>query len=145
MNPKQLFLLLYVNHSAKWFLKQFILFILIFFGITSGTFSQIKVSGKITNEEGVGLSQVSIAEKGKKNGTITSEDGSFILSVNNSKTLLVVSSVGFISQEIPLNGQTALAVSLKSGNTKLEEVVVVGYGTQKKGHAYRFRNLCEGN
>ncbi|MEO6328810.1 MAG: TonB-dependent receptor, partial [Ginsengibacter sp.] len=84
------------------------------------------------NEEGVGVSQVSVTEKGKKSGTITSNDGSFTLTVNNPNASLVISSVGFISQELPLNGQTSVDLTLATNNSKMEEVVVVGYGTQRK-------------
>ncbi|MEO6456230.1 MAG: TonB-dependent receptor [Ginsengibacter sp.] len=132
MNPKQIFLLLYRNHFHQWFIKQLILIMLFFFGITSTIFSQVKVSGKIANEDGVGVSQVSVTEKGKKSGTITSGDGSFSLSVDNPNASLVVSSIGFVSQEIPLKGRNSLDVTIVSNNTKMEEVIVVGYGTQKK-------------
>jgi hypothetical protein len=132
MNPKQPSILPCASRFNKWFLRQIFLIALFFFGITSGIFSQTNVTGKITNEEGVGIPQASVTEKGKKSGTTTADDGSFNLSVKNPNTSLVVSSVGFVSKEVPLNGKASLDVSLKSGNTKMEEVVVVGYGTQKK-------------
>ncbi|MDQ2721479.1 MAG: TonB-dependent receptor [Bacteroidota bacterium] len=132
MNPKQHFLLLYDNHLSKWLCKQIVLLLLFFFGITSCIFSQTTVSGKIKNAAGIGVPHVSVTEKGKKKGTITSDDGLFTLSVNNSNATLVVSSIGYIPQEIPVNGRASFDVLLKASETQLGEVVVVGYGTQKK-------------
>lgn len=94
--------------------------------------AQTKISGKITNEEGEGIAQVSVTEKGRKNGTLTTDDGSFTLTVGNANATLVATSVGFAQQEISLEGKTSLEVALKSSDAKMQEVVVVGYGTQKK-------------
>ncbi len=132
MNPKQFTLLLYGDNFKKLFLKLFTLITIFFFGFTSCVFSQTKISGKITSEAGVAIPQVSVTEKGKTNGTTTSGDGSFDLTVNNPRATLTVSSVGFLSQEISLNGRTSIDITLKATDTKLDEVVVVGYGTQRK-------------
>lgn len=90
------------------------------------------VSGNITsasdNEPIIGAS---IMVKGTANGTITDFDGNFQLSAN-SDAILVVSFVGFITQELSLNGKNTLNVALKEDNKMLDDVVVIGYGTQKK-------------
>ncbi len=128
----QRYLLPYDHHSNRWFLKHFVFTVLFLFGIVSCLFSQTKISGRITNEAGVGVPRSSVVEKGKKNGTTTADDGTFTLSVSNLKASLEVSSVGFLSLELPLSGRASIEVSLKSSNVKLDEVVVIGYGTQKK-------------
>ena len=91
----------------------------------------ISVSGTITDENGEALPGASIVEKGTANGTITDIDGNFSLNVNDNASLLV-SFVGYVSQEIQLNGRTSLEISMKPDFASLEEVVVVGYGTTTK-------------
>lgn len=90
-----------------------------------------RVTGKVTDESGVALIGVSIAVKGTTNGTVTDLDGSYTLDVDNN-SVIVFSYIGFVNQEIVYAGQTTLNVSLKIDAQKLEEVIVVGYGGQKK-------------
>lgn len=73
----------------------------------------------------------SVVVKGTTNGTVTDLDGNFVLEVNNGD-VIQVSFIGYITQEIKYTGQATLAVNLVEDTQKLEEVVVVGYGTQKK-------------
>ena len=73
----------------------------------------------------------SVMLKGTSNGTITDLDGNFILN-GTSKGTLVISFIGYITQEIPMNGKTSLKVVLKEDTKTLDEVVVIGYGTQRK-------------
>ena len=90
------------------------------------------VTGTVTDESGSGLPGVSIVEKGTANGTTTNESGKFTLEVANTQSVLVFSFVGFMSQEMAVGSQSNLSVSLKSDDQLLNELVVVGYGTQKK-------------
>ena len=91
------------------------------------------VSGVITSEEdGEPLPGVTVLVKGTTNGTITDIDGRYQLTVGNNDAVLVVSFVGFQSEEITVGNQTTINVSMEMDVTSLEEVVVVGYGTQKK-------------
>ena len=90
------------------------------------------VSGVITSgEDGTTLPGVTILEKGTTNGTITDIDGNFKLSVDDDATL-VVSFVGFKTQEISVGSQSNINITLDSDVSTLQEVVVVGYGTQRK-------------
>jgi TonB-linked SusC/RagA family outer membrane protein len=96
-------------------------------------FSQIKVEGVVTAAtDGLPLIGVNIVEKGTLNGTITDLDGSYTLEVSRPDVVLVFSYTGFASQEIPLNGQNKIDLIMKEESTLLEQIVVVGYGTQKK-------------
>ena len=70
-------------------------------------------------------------EKGTTNGTITNMDGEFSLEVPNKATLQI-SYIGFNTQEIPVNGQKSFTIRMTEDTQSLDEVVVVGYGTQKK-------------
>lgn len=91
----------------------------------------IQVRGTVTDPTGMTVIGANVLEKGTSNGIITDLDGNFVLSVAPNATL-VVSYVGFLTQEIQVNGQTTIQVTLKEDNEMLDEVVVVGYGTMKK-------------
>ncbi len=73
-----------------------------------------------------------VIEKGTTNGTITDADGNFTLNVSSPNAILVISYIGYKEQEIPVNNQTSFNVKLTEDSQALDEVVVVGYGTQKK-------------
>ena len=93
----------------------------------------ISVSGKITaTDTQMGLPGVNIALKGTSKGTSTDTGGNFTISVPNSKSVLVVSYVGYLPQEIIVGNQTKINLSLSPDAKDLNEVVVVGYGTVKK-------------
>jgi TonB-linked SusC/RagA family outer membrane protein len=80
----------------------------------------------------VGIPAVSVQELNTTNGTTTNTSGDFSLNVSNPNATLVFSSLGYNSQTIPLDGRTNMAVTLVGSVTQLEQVVVIGYGTQKK-------------
>ena len=90
------------------------------------------VSGRVTDEIGVGLPGASVSIKGTTTGVITNLEGIFAISVEDPGAVLIVSYVGYISQEITVGDQTELMVTLAPDLVGLEEIVVVGYGTQKK-------------
>ena len=93
-------------------------------------FSVIKVTGKITDEDGDPLVGVSVKIVGTSTGTVTDVDGIYSISAEEGSSL-VFSYIGFESQTLPVRGGT-LNVVMKSSGTQLSEVVVVGYGTQKR-------------
>jgi len=97
-----------------------------------GAWGQANIKGKITDEKGAGLSGVSILLKGTGNGTGTDADGNFSMNVPGSKGTLVISSVGFATQEVPVNNRNTVNVTLLADVRSLENVVVVGYGSQLK-------------
>ncbi len=90
------------------------------------------ISGKVADENGEGLPGVNIVLKGTQTGTTTRASGDFELNVPDENAVLVFSFVGYISQEINVAARTAVDVVLKADTKALEEIVVVGYGTQKK-------------
>jgi len=95
---------------------------------------EISVSGVVTDENGQGLPGVNIAIKGTNRGVNSTANGSFKISVPNTDAVLIFSFVGYISQEIEVGSKNTINVSLKTDDRALDEVVVVGYGTQKKAN-----------
>ncbi len=97
------------------------------------SFSQTEIiTGTITDNQGVPLPGVNILEDAKTyNGAVTDFDGNFIIKASSSAKL-IISYVGFITQEIQLNGQTNLAIIMEEDLFGLDEVTVVAYGEQKK-------------
>lgn len=93
---------------------------------------QFQVSGTITDTNGGPLAGANIVEKGTVNGTQTDFDGNFVLDLNNENATLVITYIGFANKEISVNGQTTLNIVLEESAAGLDEVVIVGYGTQKK-------------
>ncbi|MBR0115905.1 MAG: TonB-dependent receptor [Prevotella sp.] len=89
-----------------------------------------RVSGKIVDSEGP-LIGATVLEKGTSNGTVTDIDGNFSLDVNPGATI-VVSYVGYISQEIKVGSQSNFNITLDAEGGNLNEVVVIGYGTQRR-------------
>ncbi len=93
--------------------------------------AKITVTGKVLSEKNEPIPGATVAVKGTTTGTITSADGDFSLSVP-SNSVLTISFVGFKSQEIPVNGKSNFQITLKEEQQLMEEVVVVGYGTQRR-------------
>ncbi|MCW3087133.1 MAG: TonB-dependent receptor, partial [Sediminibacterium sp.] len=92
------------------------------------------VTGRVLNAARQPLARVAILEKNTSNGTVTADDGSFSLNVASDQSILVVSFVGYKLQEIPVNGRSSVAINLLEEIKELNDVVVVGYGTQKKAN-----------
>ena len=91
------------------------------------------VTGTVTDSQG-GIPGANVKVKGGTAGTITNMDGQFTLSVPSSKSILVVSYIGYTPQEVAINGKNKLDIHLLEDTKTLDEVVVVGYGVQKKSH-----------
>ena len=90
------------------------------------------VTGKVTGAKGEPLSGVSIQVKGTNRGTSTDNDGNFSINVTKPDAVLVVTSLGSARQEIHLAGRTNIPITLTTTTTQLDQVVVVGYGSQRK-------------
>lgn len=90
------------------------------------------VSGQVFDENAYPLPGVNVIEKGTLNGTATDANGRFSLRVADENSVLVVSFIGYTAQEVPVLGRQQFEIVLEPDTRQLEEVVVVGYGTQKK-------------
>ena len=97
----------------------------------SGSVTQqgVTVKGVVKDAKGEPIIGATVTEKGTKNATVTDFDGNYSLNVSSRNTVLVVSYIGFVAQEVKAGGD----VTLQEDNALLNEVVVIGYGTQRKG------------
>jgi len=93
-----------------------------------------KIRGKVTDDNGEGLPGVSILIKGTQQGTITDENGNYELSVSNSEAILIFSFVGYQTIEREIGDNDTINIVLTNDIKSLEEIVVVGYGTQRKAN-----------
>ena len=95
-------------------------------------YGQVAVTGTVNDAEDMPLPGVSVIIKGSSTGTVTDIDGNFRLEVKNEDAVLIFSYVGFLSKEIPVGEQTTFNIKLDEDVEQLSEVVIVGYGAQKK-------------
>ena len=109
----------------------FLLLTLLSFSLTA--LAQQKVTGKVKDSSGEPVIGASVVVKGNNTmGTITDFDGNFMLDVP-TKSVLVISYIGYVTQEVPTAGKKSLEIILKEDTKTLDEVVVIGYCTQRKG------------
>ncbi|MEX2593080.1 MAG: TonB-dependent receptor plug domain-containing protein, partial [Anditalea sp.] len=96
-------------------------------------YAAIQVSGTVTSSsDAEGIPGVNILVKGTGTGTITDVEGSYSLNVPNENDTLIFSSIGYISQEVAVNGRAVIDITMEEDMQNLDEVVVVGYGTQRR-------------
>ncbi len=92
----------------------------------------LTVSGKIVSATGEALPGVSVLVKGTTIGSSTDANGAYSINVPNGSSVLVFSSTGFLTRELPVNNRAIIDVTLEAGSSAMDEVVVIGYGTEKK-------------
>ncbi len=111
-----------------------LLFVFTAFGFTTKAFSQsIEVNGTITDSAGIPLPGATVTLKSDQSiGTQSDFEGNYSIEVPNKQTVLVYSFLGFLTKEITVGNQTTINVSLEESAESLDEVVLVGYGTQKR-------------
>ncbi|CAN5150246.1 TonB-dependent receptor [soil metagenome] len=93
---------------------------------------KVHVTGTVNDDKGNPAANASVSVRGSKTGTTTDASGAFAIDVPSSKSVIVITNTGFESQEFAVGTKTNFNVSLKISTSNLNEVVVVGYGTQKK-------------
>ena len=122
------------NLASPPFLKYLLLQICIVASL--GAFAQgITISGTVTSSEDAGgLPGVNVVIKGSVQGTVTDVNGAYQIEVPGAESILVFSSVGYITEEIAVGNQTVIDLNMSPDVTALEEIVVIGYGTQRKSH-----------
>ncbi|WP_233218941.1 SusC/RagA family TonB-linked outer membrane protein [Adhaeribacter arboris] len=109
-----------------------LLFLLLLMATTEAWAQNIAVTGKVTGDKGEGLPGVTVLLKGTTNGTSTDPSGNYSLTVPNGEGTLVISFIGYNTQEVAINNRNSINITLGADVKALEEVVVVGYGTQRK-------------
>ncbi|WP_321373239.1 TonB-dependent receptor [uncultured Draconibacterium sp.] len=116
-------------------MKKFLSLFIILLAFAIGVSAQNQLTGNVIDaENNEALIGATIIEKGTTNGTITDVDGNFSLTTQSESGIIEISFIGYLTQEIEFSGSANLNVSLKADVTGLDEVVVVGYGVQKKSH-----------
>ena len=106
---------------------------LLFLTILSvGAYAQSKVSGRVIDDQQQGLPGVSVVAKGTTTGSVTDTDGRYTFTVPAGASALVFSYIGYVSQEVPVSGKGTINITLATDTKSLNEVVVVGYGTQRR-------------
>ena len=100
--------------------------------ITAAIAQNVTVKGKVVDANGEALIGVNVSVKGTTIGTITDLDGNYTLQAPNAKSTLTFSFIGFQSTDVAVNNQSTINITLKEDSQNLDEVVVVGYGVQKK-------------
>jgi TonB-linked SusC/RagA family outer membrane protein len=118
----------------KYLRQPKLLLLTIFSFVTVALFAQeVTISGTVTNKENNDpLEGVSVKVKNSATGTTTKKDGTFTIKVPSSESILVFSYVGFGSFERKAGASGVISIQLERGNDRLEEVVVIGYGTKKR-------------
>ncbi|MFT3677856.1 MAG: SusC/RagA family TonB-linked outer membrane protein [Chitinophagaceae bacterium] len=113
--------------------KALMAFSMLFLSLVSISQDRV-ITGKVTDsKDGSALSGVSVSVKGTTTGTQTDVNGEYRISVSSSATTLIFSSIGYNSQELSIEGKTQINVNLEVNNAALGEVVVIAYGTRKRG------------
>jgi iron complex outermembrane receptor protein len=113
--------------------KALMAFSMLFLSLVSISQDRV-ITGKVTDsKDGSALSGVSVSVKGTTTGTQTDVNGEYRISVSSSATTLIFSSIGYNSQELAIEGKTQINVNLEVNNAALGEVVVIAYGTRKRG------------
>ncbi|PKQ45565.1 SusC/RagA family TonB-linked outer membrane protein [Confluentibacter flavum] len=119
------------RRGRPWFLK-IICSTIIFFSMVVNANAQKTVSGTVTDESGVPMLGVNVIVKGTTTGTNTDFDGNYSLNVSGSNAVLVFSYLGFVTKELTVGAQSVINVTLDQDIAALSEVVVIGYGTQRR-------------
>mgnify|MGYP000364761672 CR=1 FL=1 len=110
-----------------------LLFVCFFLSFHQNMFAQsATITGKVSGDDGAGLEGVSVTVTGSSVGTVTGKDGAYSISVPSSATSLSFAHVGLIEQQVNISGRTVIDVRLTADAAGLDQVVVVGYATQRK-------------
>ncbi len=123
-----------LNEGLLW-LPKTVCLLLLFVSTLIGAQSaigQISVKGKVTDAQGQALPGATIQISGTTVGTVSGNDGSYAIQVQNGNAVLQYSFLGFTTQKITVGKQTTINISLNEDAQSIDDVVVVGYGTQKK-------------
>jgi TonB-dependent starch-binding outer membrane protein SusC len=113
-------------------LKRISLLLAIFFLFSNGVSSQTTIKGKVTGPDGNGIEGATVNVKGTQTSTITNTTGDYSIKVPGSNSVLVFSFVGFNAKEERVGTRTTISPTLISSASDLDQVIVIGYGTQKK-------------
>ncbi|MFV0507262.1 MAG: SusC/RagA family TonB-linked outer membrane protein [Bacteroidales bacterium] len=112
-------------------MRKFTLILVMCFVLLSSAYAQRAITGKVIDDQGLGVAGASVVQKGTVKGTITDADGNYSLTVPEG-VVLQISFMGMKTQEVTVGTQSVIDITMKPDAIGVDEVVVVGYGTQKK-------------
>ncbi len=112
-------------------MKNLAILLFLLLGTCTTLFAQNTIKGRVTDVMGEGIPGATVVEKGTDNGTVTNIDGYYTLSVSEG-AVLSFSFIGFKTEEVTVSNQSTIDMTMKEDVSELEEVVVIGYGVQKK-------------
>lgn len=115
-----------LNHISRF------MFLAMLLMCASFAYAQSKVNGRVADTSGEPIIGASVMVQGTSNGGVTDINGNFTVNNVPAKAILKVSYVGYVAQSVPVNGRSTINITLKEDALNLEEVVVVGYGVQRK-------------
>lgn len=121
----------FTNLKSCWHQRYRVFLVFVLCAIAQMGMAQVVVTGKVTEQNGEPLPGVNILEEGASNGTTTDIDGNYTITVP-SDAILTFSFIGYSNQKVPVNNRSKVDVEMVEDIAQLEEIVVVGYGTQKK-------------
>src|SRR5688500_358086 len=125
-----------IRRLARWFFNQLVILCIMtgvsFAGIIKNERVDVPISGKVTSGDGEPIPGVNVLLKGTAIGTVTDADGNYSLQVPDLTSTLIFSYIGYESVEVALDGRSTVNVTLNELIQSLDELVVVGYSTQKK-------------
>lgn len=123
-----------MKHSFSFLVKGIPIFFLLVGSLlySQEMYSQVKITGEVVDQQGEALIGVTIIVKETKQGTVSDIDGKFVLDVPSSNSVLKFTYVGYSSKEVKVGDQLNMKVVMSSNSVELDELVVVGYGTQRK-------------
>jgi len=120
-----------LHELTKWCTKGKTLFYLLLFCCTAPLYAQTTVNGVVADEKGMTIPGVNVFVKGTQNVVVTDLEGQYRIEAP-ADAVLVYSFIGFVTQEVDVKGRTQINLTLKEDTAAIEEVVVIGYGTQRR-------------
>lgn len=120
-----------LKNNENNFIRKLLFSVFILFGI-SMSFAQQKITGAIKDSDGILVAGASVSEKGTTNGVVSDFNGNYEITTKNSNPILVFSYIGYKTQEILVGNKKVINVTLENDLEQLSEIVVIGYGTQKR-------------
>src|SRR5690606_20475513 len=114
------------------FTRRLLLLIFALTGIWQVSAQDISVRGKVVSQEGESIPGANVTVKNTIIGTVTDLDGNYSIKVPNENQTLVFSFIGYITQEVPINGRSVIDIQLETDVQALDEVVIIGYGSVQK-------------
>ena len=118
--------------------KRLLLILFLFFSAIVSFAQEREITGTVKDNNGVPVTNASVLIKGTSKGVATNSNGAFNISVNETNTILVISSVGFETKEVAVEGNRVLNVVLEGGAGSMQEVVITALGISKQKRAAGF-------